>query len=629
MSVCIARKWKPSGFVRYQSIISDSVTSHVHSHTIKTPVGEQAKLRAPRYTRLSVDGPIECSLHGFQLLNSPLFNKGSAFTVEEREAFGLTGLLPPVVNTLDEQVERAYDQLHFLKTPLAKNDFCTSMRQQNKVLFYELVRRHIRELLPIVYTPTEGDAIAAYSNRFRKPEGCFLDITDPDSVDERLAAFGEAKDIDYIVVSDGEGILGIGDQGVGGVRITIAKAALMTLCAGVHPGRVMSVVLDVGTDNERLLNDDLYMGNRFKRVRGEEYDKFVDKFIQAVKKRFPSAVLHFEDFGVTTARPILEKYRKELPCFNDDIQGTGAVVMASMTAALKVSQRNLLDSQVIIYGAGSAGLGVADQIVNHMVIHGSTPEDARARIHCMDKRGLILDSMHSTSTPAQQKYADPADEWEGVNTRSLVEVVRKIKPTVLVGCSTQASAFNEEVIKEMYKHNPRPIIFPLSNPTRLHECTPEDALKWTDYNAMVATGSPFPPVNGYVISENNNCFTFPGIGLGAVLSRATTISDSMISAAVDQLADGSPAKHNAKAGLLAPLEVIDETSAKVATAVILRALEEGVARVEDEESPDGGKVTVPRQFEECLAWVKSQMWKPVYRPMIKVEHVDSIHTHQY
>ncbi|GME70659.1 unnamed protein product [Ambrosiozyma monospora] len=317
-------------------------TSHVHTHTIKTPIGEQAKLSHPPHnTRLSVTGPIECDLQGFQVLNSPLFNKGSAFTLEERDAFNLNGLLPQVVNTLDEQVDRAYQQLHFLKSPLAKNDFCSSMRQQNKVLFYELVRRHIRELLPIIYTPTEGDAIAAYSHRFRKPEGCFLDITDPDSIDERLSKFGEAKDIDYVVVSDGEGILGIGDQGMGGIRITIAKAALMTLCGGLHPGRVIAVGLDTGTNNKNLLNDSLYMGNKFPRVRGEEYDVFMEKFITSLTKRFPHAVLHFEDFGVINGRPVLEKYRKVLPCFNDDIQGTGAVVMASMTAALKITNREL------------------------------------------------------------------------------------------------------------------------------------------------------------------------------------------------------------------------------------------------------------------------------------------------
>lgn len=616
--------------VRFNSHISNSRISHVHSHTIKTPIGAQAKIPVPKATRLAVEGPIECDLHGFQILNSPLFNKGSAFTLEERTGFNLNGLLPPVVNTLDEQAERAYKQLCYLKTPLAKNDFCTSMRQQNKVLFYELVRRHIRELLPIIYTPTEGDAIAAFSHRFRKPEGCFLDITDPDSIDERLGAFGEDKDIDYIVVSDGEGILGIGDQGVGGVRITISKAALMTLCAGVHPGRTMSVMLDVGTNNKNLLEDELYMGNRFPRVRGKEYDEFVDKFIQAVKKRFPSAVLHFEDFGVTTARPILERYKNQLACFNDDIEGTGAVVMASMSAALKITNRNLLDSEIVIYGAGSAGLGIADQIVNHMVTQGGiTPEEARRKIHCMDRRGLIKDDMHAESNKAQQLCADPASEWEGVDTTCLLDVVRKVKPTTLIGCSTQAGAFTEDIIKEMYKYNNRPIVFPLSNPTRLHEAVPVDVMKWTDNNALIATGSPFKPVDGYVISENNNCFTFPGIGLGAVLSRASVISDTMIAAAVEELASGSPAIENPKAGLLAPVEVIDETSAKVATAVILQALKEGVARIETEESPSGGFVKVPRDFEGCLAWVKGQMWRPVYRPLIKVEHVDSIHTHQY
>ncbi|GMG19115.1 unnamed protein product [[Candida] boidinii] len=404
----------------------------------------------------------------------------------------------------------------------------------------------------------------------------------------------------------------------------------MTLCAGVHPGRTMSVMLDVGTNNKNLLEDELYMGNRFPRVRGKEYDEFVDKFIQAVKKRFPSAVLHFEDFGVTTARPILERYKNQLACFNDDIEGTGAVVMASMSAALKITNRNLLDSEIVIYGAGSAGLGIADQIVNHMVAQGGiTPEEARRKIHCMDRRGLIKDDMHAESNKAQQLYADPASEWEGVDTTCLLDVVRKVKPTTLIGCSTQAGAFTEDIIKEMYKYNNRPIVFPLSNPTRLHEAVPVDVMKWTDNNALIATGSPFKPVDGYVISENNNCFTFPGIGLGAVLSRASVISDTMIAAAVEELASGSPAIENPKAGLLAPVEVIDETSAKVATAVILQALKEGVARIETEESPSGGFVKVPRDFEGCLAWVKGQMWRPVYRPLIKVEHVDSIHTHQY
>lgn len=602
----------------------------VHTHTIKTPVGIRAAIESlkPKTTRLSIEGAIECDLEGFKILNSPIFNKGSAFTTQEREAFKLKGLLPSQVNTLDEQVGRAYAQFSYLKTPLAKNDFLVSLRIQNKVLYYELVRRNIREMLPIIYTPTEGDAIAAYSHRFRKPEGCFLDINDPDSIDDRLAAYGEDKDIDYIVVSDGEGILGIGDQGVGGVRIAIAKLGLMTLCGGIHPGRVLPVVLDTGTDNEGLLSDDLYMGNKMHRVRGEQYWDFIDKFINAVKARFPSAVLHYEDFGVSTGRKMLHKYRQAIPSFNDDIQGTGAVVMASMTAALKYTDRNLLDSQVLIYGAGSAGLGIADQIVNHMRSHGATTEQACKAIHCMDRRGLILKS-YTDSAEGQKRYADDDADWEGIDTTNLVEVIKKVKPTALVGCSTQAGAFTEEVVKTMYEHNKQPIVFPLSNPTRLHEAVPEDLMKWTDDNALIATGSPFPPVNGYAISENNNCFTFPGIGLGAVLSRCTTISDSMISAAVDQLASLSPKMENPKNGLLPRLEEIDEVSAKVATAFILQSLEEGTARIESEKRPDGGLVQVPRDFNECLKWVQSQMWRPIYRPLVKVQHVPEIHTFQY
>lgn len=616
--------------IRFVSASTTASATAGEVRTVKTPVGIKAAIESlkPKATRVSMDGPVECPLTDFALLNSPQFNKGSAFSMEERKSFKLNGLLPSQVNTLDEQVERAYRQFSYLKTPLAKNDFCTSMRLQNKVLYYELVRRNIREMLPIIYTPTEGDAIASYSDRFRKPEGCFLDINDLDNIDERLSAYGEDKDIDYIVMSDGEGILGIGDQGVGGIRIAIAKLGLMTLCGGIHPARVLPITLDVGTNNDRLLNDDLYMGNKFPRVRGEKYWEFVDKVIHAIKKRFPSAVLHYEDFGVSTGRDMLHKYRTALPSFNDDIQGTGAVVMASITAALKFSNRNLRDIEVLIYGAGSAGLGIADQITNHLVSHGASVEEARSRIHCMDRYGLITDESTNAS-PSQMNYADKASDWEGVDTASLIQCVDKIKPTVLVGCSTQAGAFTEEIVKTMYKYNKQPIIFPLSNPTRLHEAVPSDLMKWTDNNALIATGSPFEPVDGYYISENNNCFTFPGIGLGAVLSRCTTISDTMISAAVDRLASMSPKMENPKNGLLPRLEEIDEVSAHVATAVILQSLQEGTARVESEKKPDGGYVEVPRDYDDCLKWVQSQMWKPVYRPYVKVEYVSDIHTYQY
>lgn len=601
----------------------------------KTPIGSQAakiyNSHPAKTTRLATDGTIECPLESFQLLNSPLFNKGSAFTQEEREAFDLEGLLPPQVNTLDEQLERSYKQLCFLKTPIAKNDYMTNLRVQNKVLYFALVKKHIKELVPIIYTPTEGDAIAAYSHRFRKPEGVFLDITEPDSVERRLAVYGKDKDVDYIVVSDSEGILGIGDQGIGGIRISVSKLALMTLCGGIHPGRVLPVCLDVGTNNKKLARDELYMGNKFSRIRGKQYDEFVDKFIQAVKKLYPNAVLHFEDFGVKNARRILERYRNELSCFNDDIQGTGAVVMASLIAALKHSHRDLKDCKVLVYGAGSAGLGIADQIASHMMNHGLSEQEARSKIFIMDRRGLILQSYEAGSTPQQHIYAKPDEDWDFINTKSLKEVVGGVQPTCLVGCSTQAGAFNEEVIKEMYKHNPRPIVFPLSNPTRLHEAVPEDLMKWTDNNALIATGSPFADVDGYRISQNNNCYSFPGIGLGAVLARSTTISDKMISAAVDELASLSELKEgDSTPGLLPGLEVINNTSARIAAAVILKSIEVGTARIEQEEVPDrpGVMVEVPRDFEKCVEWVKDQMWEPVYRPMVKVDHDPAVHTNQ-
>lgn len=583
------------------------------------------------HSKLSVNGPIECPLSGFQILNSPLFNKGTAFTQEEREDFKLDGLLPPQINSLDEELERTYKQLCFLRTSLSKNDFMTNLRVTNKTLYFALIKKYILELVPIIYTPTEGDAISSYSDRFKKAEGVFLDITEPNSVEERLLAFGGSKDIDYIVVSDSEGILGIGDQGVGGVRISISKLALMTICGGIHPGRVLPVCLDVGTNNKKLARDELYLGNRFSRVRGKQYDYFVKNFINAVSKNYPNAILHFEDFGVDNARRILEEYRTEVPCFNDDIQGTGAVVTASLLAALRHTHRSLSECKVLVYGAGSAGLGIADQIVNHMVTHGMSIEEARGQIYLMDIRGLIVESLKDSSTEQQHVYAKPDEDWININKKSLLDVVSSVKPTCLVGCSTVAGAFKKDVVKEMHKHNKRPIIFPLSNPTRLHEAVPEDLMNWTNNEALVATGSPFPPVNGYRISQNNNCYSFPGIGLGAVLAHASTISDRMISAAVDELAGLSGLKEgDSTPGLLPGLEDIDNTSTRIAAAVILKAIEEGFARIETEEDPEhqGQLIQVPRDFDDCVEWVKKQMWQPVYRPMEKVKFDPSIHTYQ-
>ncbi len=583
-------------------------------------------------TRLSVEGPVECELEGFALLNSALFNKGSAFTLDEREEFNLTCLLPPAVDTLDEQLNRAYKQFKALPTDLMKNEFCTSLRLQNKVLFYELVKRHIKEVFHIIYTPTVGDAIINYSNLFRKPEGCMLDITRNNQmqIEKSLEPFGTDEDIDYIVVSDGEGVLGIGDQGVGGIGIVIGKLALMTACAGIHPGRVIPVTLDVGTNNQKLLDDPLYLGNRFPRVRGEKYDRFVYNFIQVIKKRFPSAVLHFEDFGVTTARKVLNSYRGELPCFNDDIQGTGAVVMSSITAGLKITSLPLNDIKVVIFGAGSAGLGIAFQIVDNLVSNGLSLREARDKINLVDRQGLLLKSQKGLMSQEQALFACEDSEWEGIDTTKLVEIIKKVQPQVLVGCSTRPKAFTEEVVKEMHKYVSRPMIFPLSNPTRLHEAVPSDLLAWTNGQALVATGSPFAPVNGKIISENNNCFTFPGIGLGAVLSRAKIISNGMIAAAVTELASMSPSLEDENGGLLPQVTNIREVSARVATAVVLETVKEQSARVIHETRPQSSRrVEIPDNFDDCLKWVKTQMWDSNYRPMVKPPLGRSPSTHQF
>ncbi|CAK9440142.1 uncharacterized protein LODBEIA_P42420 [Lodderomyces beijingensis] len=596
---------------------------------VKTPIGREAAIQSlkPKTTRLSTEGAVDCPLEGFALLNSPFYNKGSAFSLEEREAFHLVGLLPSRVNTLDEQVHRAYDQFSIRADDLAKNSFMDSLRVQNKVLFYQLVKRHIKEMLPIIYTPTIGDAIEGYSHRFRKPEGCFLDITKPDEIEASLACFGTDTDVDMAVITDGSAILGIGDWSIQGILIAVGKGNIITLAGGIDPQRVIAIGVDAGTNNKKLLDDELYMGNRFPRIEGKEYYDFMDKVITAYHRRFPSSVLHFEDFSTEAAKTLLETYRDKLACFNDDIQGTGCVVVASLKAALKVSHREFTDSKILIYGAGSAGMGIASQIVLNLVTSGLSVEEARSRVWLMDRFGLITQS--TKASPSQHLFAKPDKEWEGVDTHDLVKVVEHIKPTILIGCSTQPKAFNEQVIKEMYKYNKQPVVFPLSNPTRLHEAFPVDIMKWTDNKALIATGSPFEPVDGYNISENNNCFAFPGIVLGSVLARSTKITDEMISAAVEMLSNMSPKLKDPKAGLLPDIEEIHEVSANVATAVVLQSVEEGTAKVETEKMPGGGNVKVPRTFDACLKWVESQMWKPEYRSYVKVEYLPEFHTNQY
>ncbi|KAI1361180.1 malic enzyme [Xylaria arbuscula] len=575
---------------------------------------------------LSTRGPIECAVSGTVLLNTPYFNRGSAHTAQEREEFNLTGLLPHSVQTLEQQVKRAYEQYSTRPDDLAKNTFLTSLKEQNAVLYFRLLQDHLSEMFSVVYTPTEGDAIQNYSRLFRRPEGCFLNIDNVDRVSHDLAQWGRPDDIDYIVVSDGEEILGIGDQGAGGILISVAKLVLTTLCAGIHPNRTLPVVLDCGTDNENLLNDELYLGLRKKRVRGEKYDKFVDEFVQSARKLFPKAYIHFEDFGLTNARRILDHYRPEIPCFNDDVQGTGCVTLAAIMAGLHVSQQKLKDVKLVVFGAGTAGVGIADQVRDAIASEkGISKDEAAKQIWLVDKPGLLTTS--SDLDNGQKSFAKDSSDWsDSPEDLSLLSVIKKVHPNVLIGTSTVPGAFTEDIVREMAAHTARPVILPLSNPTRLHEAVPKDLLTWTDGKALVATGSPFDPVKGpwgkdgkdgekkkdvtIEVAECNNSVVFPGIGLGAVLCRARLLTDKMLVAAVRGVADLSPALKDDTAPLLPGVESVRDVSVRVAREVIKTAVDEGVATEED----------IPRDDDETLEeWIREQMWEPVYRPLKRVE----------
>ncbi|OJJ66619.1 hypothetical protein ASPBRDRAFT_137776 [Aspergillus brasiliensis CBS 101740] len=564
-------------------------------------------------------GPIVCPFEGKDVLQSCQFNKGSAFTEEERRTFKLHGLLPPNIQTLEEQVQRAYEQYCSRDNDLAKNTFMASMKAQNEVLYYKLIDTHLKEMLSIIYTPTEGDAIQNYSRLFRKPEGCFLNIRDQDRIEECLSNFGRGEEVDYIVVSDGEEILGIGDQGVGAILISVAKLALTTLCAGIHPSRQLPVVLDCGTDNESLLKDELYLGLRQSRVRGEEYDQFVEKFVETARKRFPRAYIHFEDFGLHNAKRILDKFKSRIPCFNDDIQGTGCVTLAALLSGFHVGGIKLEDARVVVFGSGSAGTGIAEQLADTIATEThKSKEEASKQIWCLDKPGLLVKSLGDQLTPAQVPFARDDNEWPDGDSRDLLSVVKKVKPHALIGTSTKPNSFTEDVIREMAKHVEKPIVFPLSNPTRLHEAQPEDVNRWTEGRALIATGSPFPPVdrNGgkyeiadvlILAAECNNSTCFPGIGLGAVLSRTRTLSNKMLVGAVKALAARSPALQDPNGPLLPDVKDVRELSVDIAKAIIKTAVEEGHAEEEG----------IPTNEDELEEWIRAQMWEPVYRPLVQ------------
>jgi len=548
--------------------------------------------------------PVRIRARGNGVLSNPMLNRGTAFTVEERRALGLTGLLPSTVSTMDGQLRRVYAQYRRQPDNLAKNIYLGNLRDRNEVLFYRLLTDHIEEMLPIVYTPTVGQAIERFSHEYRRPRGVFLSVDQPDDVEASLRNYGMgADDVDLIVATDSEGILGIGDQGVGGIDISIGKLAVYIAAAGIHPRRVIPVVLDMGTDNLSLLNDEMYLGNRHARVRDQRYDDLIDAYVNTATKLFPNALLHWEDFGASNARRILNKYADQVCTFNDDMQGTAAVVLAAAFAAVRAAGTRMRDQRVVIYGAGTAGLGIADMMRDVMVRQGLPWDEATRRFYALDRKGLITDdraSMHDFQVP----YARPAAEvreWASRGTGiGLADVVANAKPTMLIGTSTQAGAFTEPIVRQMASTVERPIIMPLSNPTSKAEAVPEDLIRWTDGRALVATGSPFPPVehNGvtYRIAQANNALVFPGLGLGVTVARASRITDGMITVAAEAVAALSDATSRGSS-LLPPVTNLRMVSAAVAIAVASAAEKEGLARA---------------PLDDPVQQVHQAMWRPQY-----------------
>ncbi|PGU16940.1 NAD-dependent malic enzyme [Bacillus thuringiensis] len=560
------------------------------------------------------NGALETTLRGAEVLSTPLLNKGVAFTQNEREELGLKGLLPPAVLTLEEQARRAYEQFSSQPDDLLKNVYLTALHDRNEVLFYRILTDHLREMLPIVYTPTVGVAIQRYSHEYRKPRGVYLSINDPSGIEEAFTNIGAtAENIDLVVVTDGEGILGIGDWGVGGINIAIGKLAVYTAAVGIDPSRVLPVILDVGTNREELLNNPFYIGNRHPRITGEAYDEFIDTFVQAVNKQFPKALLHWEDFSSRNARKILDKYRHDVCTFNDDIQGTGAVSLAAVLSAVKASGVPLSEHRVVVFGAGTAGIGIADQVRDAMIRVGVSEEESYKRFWCIDRNGLVTDNMEDLldfQIPYARKEAE-VSEWKENDVIGLAEVVKHVKPTILIGTSTVAGAFKEEIIKEMASHVERPIILPMSNPTPLAEAKPADLIEWTEGRALVATGSPFEPVtyNGvtYVIGQSNNALIFPGLGLGTIVVRASVMTDGMFAAAAEAVASMVDTSQPG-APILPEVEELRNISEMVAIEVAKVAVAEGVARVNLSDN-------------DIKMAVQEVMWKPEYRQIKAVEKV--------
>ena len=510
-----------------------------------------------------------------EILNNPFINKGTAFSMAEREKLNLVGLLPPVVQTLEEQIERTYLQYQKKVNNLEKRVYLMTLFNTNRTLFYALMAQHIEEFMPIVYDPVVADAIRQYDELFMKPQDAgFLSIDHPEDIEKSLRNASEGKDIKLIVVTDAEAILGIGDWGVNGVAIAIGKLMVYTAAAGINPNKVLPLVLDVGTDNKQLLDNPLYLGNRHERVRGKKYHEFVDKFVETAERLFPNLYLHWEDFGRPNAAAILERYQNKITTFNDDIQGTGIVALAAILGALNISKQKFTNQRVMVFGAGTAGAGIAHQIYEEFMLQGLSSEEAKQHIYLVDKQGLLTNDM-TDLTEGQQFFARSASELQEPQP-TLHAAVSAIQPTILIGTSTQAGAFTEEIVKEMAAHTERPIIFPLSNPTELAEAKASDLIEWTDGRALIATGIPSSPVNykgvTYTIGQANNALMYPGLGLGVIASTAKLVDQSLLSAAAHALG-GIVNVSEPGAAVLPPVNKITSFSQHLAEVVAQHAID--------------------------------------------------------
>lgn len=549
--------------------------------------------------------PLYIPYAGNTLLELPLLNKGGAFTEEERRHFNLHGLLPHAIESIEEQSQRSYQQYVSFNDSINKHIYLRNIQDTNETLFYHLIEHHLSEMMPIIYTPTVGEACQRFSDIYRRHRGIFLAYPDRGHIDDILQNVNK-KNVKVIVITDGERILGLGDQGIGGMGIPIGKLSLYTACGGISPAYTLPITLDVGTNNPQLLDDPIYMGWNQPRITGDEYYAFVDEVIAAIQRRWPKALIQFEDFAQNNAMPLLNKYRDQICCFNDDIQGTAAVSVGSLIAASRAAGKQLKDQVVAFLGAGSAGSGIAEQIIAQMMYEGLSDAEARARVFMVDRFGLITENQPNL-LDFQRKLAQPPERvaaWGNADDMiSLLDVVKHAKPTVLIGVSGQPGLFTEEIIRTLTENCERPIVMPLSNPTSRVEAVPADILQWSEGKALIATGSPFAPVNYhgkiYHISQCNNSYIFPGIGLGVVASGATRVTDSMLMASSNALADCSPMLLDPTADLLPDLNEIQKVSKIIAFKVAKAAMLAGVA---------------PVISDELLAEaIEANFWKPEYR----------------